>query len=68
VNTIYLREENHFYENQRDIYMSFKKFSSAQDAPSKDKPDDKSKDAPAVDQPAAQPDKTPAEAAPAPKP
>lgn len=37
--------------------MSFKKFSSAQDALSKDGPDDKSK--------AARPDKTPAEVAPA---
>ncbi len=36
-----------------DIYMSFKKFSSAHNAPAKDKPDDKSKDAPAVDQLAA---------------
>jgi hypothetical protein len=47
--------------------MSFKKWSSAQDAPSKDSPDDKSKDAPAVGQPPAQPEKTPAEVAPAPK-
>ena len=47
-------------------YMSFKKFSSGQGAPS-NKPDDKSKDAPAVNQPATQPDKKPAEAAPAPK-
>ena len=34
--------------------MSFKKFSSAQDTPTTDKPDDKSKDAPVADQPAAQ--------------
>jgi hypothetical protein len=47
--------------------MSFKKWSSAQDAASKDNPDDKSKDAPAVDQPPAQPEKTPAEVAPATK-
>lgn len=39
--------------------MSFKKFSSAQDTPTTDKPDDKAKDAPATGQPAAQPDKTP---------
>jgi hypothetical protein len=47
--------------------MSFKEFSSAHNAPAKDKPDDKSKDAAAADQPAAQPDKTPAEGAPTPK-
>jgi len=47
--------------------MSFKEWSSAQDASSSDKPDDKSKAAPAVDKPATQPDKTPAEVAPAPK-
>jgi hypothetical protein len=47
--------------------MSFKKFSSAHNAPAKAKPDDKSKDAPAADHPATQPDKTPAEVAPAPK-
>ncbi len=45
--------------------MSFKKFSSALGAPSKDSPGGKSKDAPAADQPATQPDKTPAEVAPA---
>jgi hypothetical protein len=47
--------------------MSFKKFSSSQGAPLKNKPDDKSKDAPAVDQPPAQPEKTAAEVASAPK-
>lgn len=47
--------------------MSFKKFSLAQDAPNKDKSDDKSTDVPATDQPAAQPDKTPTEFGPAPK-
>lgn len=51
--------------------MSFKKFSLAQDAPSKDHPGDKSKDrAPSEkigDQPATQPDKTPAEVATPPK-
>ncbi|UCH75038.1 MAG: hypothetical protein JSU82_04105 [Rhodospirillales bacterium] len=45
--------------------MSFKKFSSALDAPEKDASHDKSRDAPAKDQPAAEPDKTPAEIAPA---
>jgi hypothetical protein len=45
--------------------MSFKEFSSAQDAPSKDSPDDKSKPTPAADQPTTQPDKTAAEVAPA---
>lgn len=47
--------------------MSFKDFSSAQNAPAKDKADDKSRGAPAADQPAAQPDKAPAEGAPTPK-
>lgn len=47
--------------------MSFKKFSSAQVAPSNDKTDDKSKTAPAADQPATQPDKAPDEIGPAPK-
>jgi len=47
--------------------MSFKKFFSAQGAPSKDSPGDQPKDAAAADQPAARPDKTPAEIAPAPK-
>jgi len=46
--------------------MSFKKFSSEQDA-SRAKPDNKAKAGSAVDQPATQPDKKPAEAAPAPK-
>lgn len=40
--------------------MSNKQFSAAQDAPSKDRPADKSKDAPAVGQPLSQPDKAPA--------
>ena len=44
--------------------MSFKAFSSAQDAPRKDVPGDKSKATPATDQPAKRPDKTPAEVAP----
>ena len=39
--------------------MSFKEWSAAHAAPTKDKPGDKSKDAPAVDQPAAQPEKAP---------
>jgi len=47
--------------------MSFKSFSLAQGAPSKDGPGDKSKDAPATDQPAAQPDKTSDQVGPAPK-
>ena len=47
--------------------MSFKEFSSAHNAPAKDKANDKSKEVPAADQPAAQPDKTPAEGAPTPK-
>jgi hypothetical protein len=47
--------------------MSFKKFSSAQDVPSKDGPADTSKPAPATDQPATQPDNPPAEVAPVPK-
>ncbi len=47
--------------------MSFKKFSSAQDRPTTDKPDDKAKDARAADQPAAQPDKTPDKVGPEPK-
>lgn len=51
----------------KDIYMSFKNFSSAQDASSKSSPGDKSKPAQAAVQPATQPDKTPDEAAPTPK-
>jgi hypothetical protein len=47
--------------------MSFKKFSSAQDAQSKDGSADKSKPAPAIDQPAAQPENAPAKVAPASK-
>ncbi len=47
--------------------MSFKKFSSALDAPEKGSSDDKSRDVPAKDGPVAEPDKTPAEIAPAPK-
>ena len=47
--------------------MSYKKFSSAQDAPGKDSLGDKSKDAPANDQPATQPDKMPAGIGPVPK-
>lgn len=47
--------------------MSYKILSSAQGAPSKDIPDDKSKPAPATDQPSKQLDKAPAEVAPAPK-
>jgi hypothetical protein len=48
--------------------MSFKKFSSAQDAPNKDGSDNKSKPAPATDRPAAQSENAPAEVAPASKP
>jgi hypothetical protein len=48
--------------------MSYKIFSSAQDAPKKDGSDDKSKPAPAADRPAAQPENAPAEVAPASKP
>jgi hypothetical protein len=44
--------------------MSFKKFSTEQDAQKKEKSEDKSKSAPADEQP----DKTPSEVAPAPKP
>ena len=40
--------------------MSFKKFSTAQDAPSKDKTDDKNETAAAASPSAAQPDKAPA--------
>jgi len=47
--------------------MSFKKFSSAQDAPRKGISDDKAKDVPANDAPATEPAKTPPEVAPAPK-
>lgn len=43
--------------------MSFKKFSTAQDASSNDKPEGKSKDAPAVNQSATPSDKKPAEVA-----
>ncbi len=39
--------------------MSFKKFSTAQDAPSKDKTDDKKETAAAAGPTAAQPDKAP---------
>jgi len=42
--------------------MSFKKFSTAQDAPSKDKSDDKKESAAAAGQPASQPDKAQAAA------
>ncbi len=48
--------------------MSYKKFSSAQDAPNKDDSNNKSKPAPATDQPAAQRENAPAEVAPASKP
>lgn len=44
--------------------MSFKKFSTAQDASNSDKPEGKSKDAPTVDQLATPSDKKPAEVAP----
>jgi len=47
--------------------MSFNKLSSAQDASTNDKPEDKSKGAPVADQPATRPDKKPAEVTPAPK-
>lgn len=47
--------------------MSFKKFSSAQDAPDKGGSADKPKEAPLPGQPATQPDQKPAEVAPAPK-
>jgi hypothetical protein len=47
--------------------MSFKQFSSAHDAPSKDGPADKSKPAAATDQPATQPQNAPAEVSPASK-
>jgi hypothetical protein len=43
--------------------MSFKDFSTAQDAPGKNSPADKPKDAPAADQP----EKAPAKVTPAPK-
>jgi hypothetical protein len=45
--------------------MSDNKFSSAQGAPSQDKPDDKSKAAPTADQLATQPDQKPAGVTPA---
>ncbi len=48
--------------------MSFKDFSAAQDASSKDGPGDKPKDAPAADKAAAKPDTAPADVAPTPKP
>lgn len=47
--------------------MSFKIWSSTQDASSNDKSGDVSKDAPAKVTPAVQPEKTPAEVTPAPK-
>lgn len=47
--------------------MSFKKFSTAQDASNNDKPEGKSKDAPAVNQSATPSDKKPAEVASTPK-
>lgn len=47
--------------------MSFKEFSSAHNAPTKNKSDDKSKDAVSVDESPVQPDKTPAEVASKPK-
>ena len=47
--------------------MSFKEFSSAQDATNKANPDNKAGSAPAVKKPAASPDKAPAEGAPAAK-
>lgn len=47
--------------------MSFKEFSSAQNASSKDSISDKSKAAQATDQPATQPVKKPAEVGPKPK-
>ena len=43
--------------------MSFKKFSSALDAPEKDDSDDKARDSAAKDQPAAESDKTPTDIA-----
>jgi len=47
--------------------MSFKKFSSAQNAPEKSGSADKSKEAPLPEQPTTQPDQKPAEVAPTPK-
>jgi hypothetical protein len=47
--------------------MSFKEFSAAQDAPSKDGSGDKSKAAPVAGKPAPKSDKTPADVAPATK-
>ena len=47
--------------------MSFKNFSTAQDASNNDKPEGKPKDAPAVDRSATPSDKKPAEVAPTPK-
>lgn len=44
--------------------MSFKSFSSKQDAPSEGKPDDKAKAASAAEKPVAGPDAAPATAAP----
>jgi len=44
--------------------MSFKNFSSAQDAPGKDGSADKSKEALPAEQPTTQPDQKPAEVAP----
>jgi hypothetical protein len=44
--------------------MSFKKFSSALDAPEKGGSDDKSRDSAAKDQPDAKPERTPADTAP----
>lgn len=47
--------------------MSFKEFSSAQDATNKTNPENKAGPAPAVEKPAASPDTAPAEGAPAAK-
>ena len=59
---------NHCRHKRKAFRMSFKKFSSAQDAPNKDGSDNKSKPAPATDRPTAQPENAPAEVAPASKP
>jgi hypothetical protein len=47
--------------------MSFKKFSTAQNAPAKDGSADKPKEAAPAGQPTVRPDQKPAEVAPAPK-
>ena len=52
-----IQAENHFRYKRKWHLMSFKQFSTAQDSPSKNKPDDKSKVAPAGDQPATQTNK-----------